>query len=104
RPVMFEMAVFAAVLGEAEATEDAVRDVFDRTPLVIIKALNLRNPIYRATAAYGHVGRVPERRRFVDKDVTKDVDLFTWEQTNRVEDARLAAQRSKHYATKKVTA
>src|SRR5207249_157536 len=87
-----------------EAIEDAVREVFDLTPLGIIKALNLRNPIYRATAAYGHFGRAPERRRFVDKDVTKDVELFTWEQTNRVEDLRLAAQRSKHYATKTVTA
>ena len=70
----------------------------------IIKALSLRNPIYRATASYGHFGRTPERRRFVDKDVNKDVDLFTWEQTNRVEDLRLAVQRSKHYASKRVTA
>ena len=95
---------FATGIVADEAIEDAVREVFDLTPLGIIKALNLRNPIYRATAAYGHFGRAPERRRFVDKDVTKDVDLFTWEQTNRVEDLRLAAQRSKHYATKKVTA
>src|SRR2546428_476403 len=40
-----------------EAIEDAVREVFDLTPLGIIKALNLRQPIYRATAAYGHFGR-----------------------------------------------
>src|SRR5438093_12462294 len=76
-----------------EAIEAAVREVFDLTPLGIIKALSLRNPIYRATASYGHFGRTPEHRRFVDKDVNKDVDLFTWEQTNRVEDLRLAVQR-----------
>ena len=87
-----------------EAIEDAIRDVFDLTPLGINKALNLRHPIYRATAAYGHFGRAPERRRFVDKDVDREVDLFTWEQPNRVEDLRLAAQRSKHYASKKVNA
>ncbi len=87
-----------------EAIEDAVREVFDLTPLALIQALNLRNPIYRATAAYGHFGRAPERRRFVDKDVDREVELFTWEQTNRVEDLRLAVQRSTHYTTKKVTA
>ena len=80
-----------------------VREVFDLTPLSLIKALNLRNPIYRATAAYGHFGRSRERRRFVDKDVDREVELFTWEHANRVEDLRLAVQRSKHY-TKKVTA
>jgi len=104
QPVSVMIDTFASGVVPDEAIEDAVRDVFDLTPLGIIKALNLRNPIYRATAAYGHFGRAPERRRFVDKDVSKDVDLFTWEQTNRVEDLRLAAQRSKHYATKKVTA
>src|SRR5881396_515113 len=87
-----------------EAIEAAVREVFDLTPLGIIKALDLRQPIYRATAAYGHFGRAPERRRFVDKDVDKEVELFTWEHANRVEDLRLAVQRSKHYQAKQVTA
>src|SRR6059058_381967 len=62
-----------------EALEDAVREVFDLQPRGIIEALSLRNPIYRCTAAYGHFGRAPERRRFVDPDVTKDVECFTWE-------------------------
>jgi len=66
--------------------------------------LNLRHPIYRATAAYGHFGRTPERRRYVDKDVDREVELFTWERANRVEDLRLAVQRSKHYSSKKVNA
>jgi hypothetical protein len=34
----------------------------------------------------------------------KDVELFTWEQANRVEDLRLAVQRSKHYGTAKAKA
>src|SRR5207245_10173455 len=68
QPVSVMIDTFATGVVADEAIEDAVRDVFDLTPLGIIKALNLRNPIYRATAAYGHFGRVPERRRFVDKD------------------------------------
>jgi len=103
QPVSVMIDTFGTGVVPDEAIEDAVRDVFDLTPLSLIKALNLRHPIYRATAAYGHFGRAPERRRFVDKDVDREVELFTWEQANRVEDLRLAVQRSKHY-TKKVTA
>jgi S-adenosylmethionine synthetase len=104
QPVSVMIDTFRTGVVPDEAIEDAIRDVFDLTPLGINKALNLRHPIYRATAAYGHFGRAPERRRFVDKDVDREVDLFTWEQPNRVEDLRLAAQRSKHYASKKVNA
>src|SRR6266487_4718 len=103
QPVSVMIDTFGSGAVPDEAIEDAVREVFDLTPLGIIKALGLRNPIYRATAAYGHFGRAPERRRFVDKDVDREVELFTWEHANRVEELRLAAQRSKHY-TKKVTA
>ena len=74
------------------------------TPLGIIRALRLCNPIYRATAAYGHFGRPSEKRRFVDKDVDKEVELFTWEQANRVEDLRLAVQRPKRSGSTKAIA
>ena len=37
----------------------AVRETFDLTPLGIIKMLDLRKPIYTATATYGHFGRKP---------------------------------------------
>jgi S-adenosylmethionine synthetase len=54
-----------------------IREVFDLTPKGIINYLDLRRPIYKKTAAYGHFGRnEPE---------------FTWEKTNRVEDLRTAA-------------
>ncbi len=54
--------------------EKALRRHFDFTPAGIIKTLNLRRPIYRQTAAYGHFGRSePE---------------FTWERTDRVNDLR----------------
>src|SRR5881296_3626667 len=104
QPVSVMIETFGSGTVPDEAIEDAVREVFDLTPTGIIKALNLRNPIYRATAAYGHFGRAPEKRRFVDKDVDRDVDLFTWEQTSRVEDLRLAVQRSRHYDANRVTA
>jgi len=54
--------------------EQMIRRHFDFTPAGIIKYLNLRRPIYKKTAAYGHFGRSePE---------------FSWEQTNRVKDLR----------------
>jgi S-adenosylmethionine synthetase len=103
-PVSVMIDTFRTGVVADEAIEDAVREVFDLKPLAIITALDLRQPIYRATAAYGHFGRTPERRRYVDKDMDREVELFSWERANRVEDLRLAVQRSKHYASKKVTA
>ena len=103
-PVSVMVDTFGTGVVPDEALEDAVREVFDLQPRGIIEALSLRNPIYRSTAAYGHFGRAPERRRFVDPDVTKDVECFTWERINRVEDLRLAVQRSRHYQAAKATA
>src|SRR5438094_742853 len=103
-PVSVMIDTFRTGVVPDEAIEDAVREVFDLKTLAIKAALRLRNPIYRATAAYGHFGRTPERRRHVDKDVDREVDLFTWEHTNRVEDLRLAVQRSRHYSSKKANA
>jgi S-adenosylmethionine synthetase len=53
------------------AIEAAVKEVFDLRPGAIIRDLDLRRPIYRKTAAYGHFGRS-------DKD-------FTWERTDRAD-------------------
>jgi S-adenosylmethionine synthetase len=56
--------------------EDAVRKVFDLRPAAILRDLDLRRPIYRKTAAYGHFGRD-------DRD-------FTWERVDRVDELRAA--------------
>ncbi len=56
---------------------DIVREVFPLTPRGIIDYLQLRRPIYRQTAAYGHFGRTEEG--------------FTWEATHRADDLRTAA-------------
>src|SRR5207253_3210076 len=61
QPVSIMIDTFRTGVVPDEAIEDAVREVFDLTPLSLIKALNLRHPLYRATAAYGHFGRAPER-------------------------------------------
>jgi S-adenosylmethionine synthetase len=56
-----------------------VQEVFNLTPKGIIQTLDLKRPIYRSTAAYGHFGRTPEDGH------------FTWEKTDRVEDLKKAA-------------
>ena len=56
-----------------------VREVFDLSPHAIIRDLDLRRPIYRATSAYGHFGR-------------HDIDA-PWEETNRVDDLRKGAEK-----------
>jgi S-adenosylmethionine synthetase len=62
--------------------ERAVREVFDLTPKGIIDALRLKRPIYSPTSAYGHFGRKPRTARYQDRKV----ELFTWEETDRVKD------------------
>ncbi len=55
----------------------------DFKPKAIIERLKLKNPIYSATAAYGHMGRNPESKTLTfensGKKVDVDVELFTWE-------------------------
>ena len=61
-----------------EKLTEAVRKVFDLRPAGIIKMLDLRRPIYKQTAAYGHFGR-------------NDLNL-PWEQTNKVDELKAAVQ------------
>ncbi len=73
-----------------EALSAAVRDVFDFTPAAIIEALGLRNPIFRATAAYGHFGRTPETRTVDVDGGSRTLDFFTWERTDKVDELKRA--------------
>ena len=74
RPVSLMVETFGTEKAAVGAIERAVAEVFDLRPGAIIDALDLRRPIYRKTAAYGHFGReLPE---------------FTWERTDRAEDLR----------------
>jgi S-adenosylmethionine synthetase len=77
-PVSIMVETFGTATVPEEAIEAAVSEVFDLRPAAIIEALDLRRPIYRKTAAYGHFGReLPE---------------FTWERTDRVEQLRAAVE------------
>lgn len=70
-----------------------IEKLFDLRPKAIEKDLKLRQPIYRETAAYGHMGRKNEvvKKTFSSRyHETKEmeVELFTWEKLDRVDDIR----------------
>ena len=71
RPVSVRVDTFGTGKVEDGVLEQAVEKTFDLRPAAIIRDLDLRRPIYRQTAAYGHFGRT-------------DIDL-PWERTDRVE-------------------
>ena len=67
-PVSIMVDTFGTSEISPEKLEAAVREVFDMRPAAIIERLDLRRPIFKRTAAYGHFGRT-------------DGDGFTWENT-----------------------
>ncbi|HJV91405.1 MAG TPA: methionine adenosyltransferase [Holophagaceae bacterium] len=75
-PVSISVDTFGTGHVSDEAIVKAVRSVFSATPKAMIETLDLRRPIYRPTAAYGHFGR-PE---------------FSWEKTDKAEALKAAAK------------
>ena len=72
-----------------------IEELFDLRPKAIERTLKLRQPMYVETAAYGHMGRKSEvvKKTFTShyhETKTIDVELFTWEKLDRVEDIRKA--------------
>ncbi|MBR5867456.1 MAG: methionine adenosyltransferase [Spirochaetaceae bacterium] len=71
--VPFPVSIMAETFGTGVVADsviaDAIKEVFDCTPAGIIKTLDLKKPIYQATAAYGHFGR----------------NEFSWEKTDKIE-------------------
>ena len=72
-----------------------IEQLFDLRPKAIERTLKLRQPMYVETAAYGHMGRQSEviKKTFTShyhETKTIDVELFTWEKLDRVEDIRRA--------------
>ena len=57
RPVSLNVNTFGTGSLDHEHIERAIRETFDLRPAAIIEQLDLRRPIYRQTAAYGHFGR-----------------------------------------------
>ena len=73
-PVSLTVETFGTQTCDPQKLRSALREVFDFRPAAIIAALDLRRPIYRETAAYGHFGRKE----------------FPWEATDRADDLRSA--------------
>lgn len=71
QPVSISVNTFGTGKHSEESLVKAIRENFDLRPAGIIKMLDLRKPLYRNTAAYGHFGRT---------DIT-----FPWEKTDKVE-------------------
>ncbi len=70
-PVSLNVETFGTHRVDPVAIEALVREHFDLRPAAILRDLDLRRPVYRATAAYGHFGR--------------DQEGFTWERTDRAD-------------------
>ncbi len=75
-PVSIMVETFGTEKVARSAIEAAVEKVFDCTPAGIVKTLNLKQPIYRKTASYGHFGR----------------EGFPWEKTDKVEELKAAVK------------
>jgi S-adenosylmethionine synthetase len=70
-----------------------IEEIFDLRPYAIEQRLKLRNPMYLESAAYGHMGRKNEavKKTFnkgKDNEKTLDVELFTWEKLDFVDDIK----------------
>ena len=79
-------------MSDAEIAQK-IEKLFDLRPKAIERALKLRQPMYSETAAYGHMGRKSEvvKKTFTShyhETKTIDVELFTWEKLDRVDDIR----------------
>lgn len=79
--VAHPLSIFVETFGtekiDRHRIEDLVKEQFDLRPAAILRDLNLRRPIFKKTAAYGHFGR-------------EEAD-FTWERTDKAEDLKVAA-------------
>lgn len=74
RPISIGIETYGSESVDPEKIESAIHEIFDLRPAAIIRDLDLRRPIYKATAAYGHFGRS-------EKD-------FTWERTDKADELR----------------
>ena len=76
RPMSVLVETFGTETVDPDAIVTAVNEVFDLRPAAILRDLDLRRPVFKPTAAYGHFGRTG--------------DGFTWENTDRADDLKSA--------------
>ena len=80
-------------ISDGELAERVLK-IFDLRPYAIEQNLKLRNPIYQETASYGHMGResyIADKvfhKNNGEQIVVKDLEFFTWEKLDRVEDIK----------------
>ena len=69
-----------------------IERLFDLRPASIVERFGLKNPIFEATASYGHFGNRPYRREVTlfdhGREVTKEIEFFGWEKLDEVENLR----------------
>jgi len=96
--------IFVNTFGTAQmslsdsAIAEKIKGLFDLSPYGIETRLKLRNPIYLETASYGHMGRQPQTvtKTFespFNGKVTQEVELFTWEKLDHVDQIKQAFSR-----------
>jgi S-adenosylmethionine synthetase len=99
--VVEPMGIFVSTNGTANVDmtdgeiAKKVSELFDMRPYAIETRLKLRNPMYSESAAYGHMGREPQTvtKKFVASngdEITKEVELFTWEKLDYVDKVKAA--------------
>ncbi|MBK0401556.1 methionine adenosyltransferase [Adhaeribacter sp. BT258] len=81
------------LLSDGEIS-DKVSGLFDMRPYGIVTRFGLQNPIFAETAAYGHMGRTPEKKTVKVKQngnwIEKEVETFTWEKLDYVDKIKAA--------------
>lgn len=71
-----------------------INDLFDLRPAAIVREFGLRNPIFEATASYGHFGNRPYTQKVTlfekGKEVSKEIEFFAWEKLDAVDKLKKA--------------
>ncbi|MCK9626261.1 MAG: methionine adenosyltransferase [Bacteroidales bacterium] len=88
------VSIFVNTYGTAKVNKSdgeiakIISDIFDLRPAAIIEKFGLKNPIYQATAAYGHMGRDPYEKEVElireGKSIKKNIQFFGWEKLDAV--------------------
>jgi S-adenosylmethionine synthetase len=103
-PVSINVNTFgtAEVMKSDGEISEIISNLFKLSPYEITKRLNLKTPIYRETAAYGHMGRTPEKKIKIffrgNQSIAREVSLFPWERLDYVEKVQKAFKLDKEKA------
>ena len=89
-PVSINVETYGTEIGVTrEQIQQAVRKVFDLRPAAIVRRFGLKNPIFEATASYGHFGNRPYTERVKvwenGRETEREIEFFGWEKLDAVE-------------------